>query len=285
MMLKLADTESKGSQDLDIRIGEEVIESLTSQLSPNGKTVAVMPAYNAASTLQQTIDDIPEGSVDEIILVDDCSSDNTVEIARKLGLTVITHETNLGYGGNQKTCYQYALDTGADYIVMIHPDYQYDSRVIPVAVEILRLGICDVVLGSRIRTRSEAIQGGMPLYKYLANRMLTIIENIGMGQNLGDFHSGFRAYRREVLETIPYKRNSDDFVFDSQFLTQVVHFGFKLGDIPVPVRYFDEASSINFKRSVKYGLSTLGAVTRFWANKLKLIRSPLFQPADETKNQ
>jgi glycosyltransferase involved in cell wall biosynthesis len=284
-MLKLADTESKGSQDLDIRIGEEVIESLTSQLSPNGKTVAVMPAYNAASTLQQTIDDIPEGSVDEIILVDDCSSDNTVEIARKLGLTVITHETNLGYGGNQKTCYQYALDTGADYIVMIHPDYQYDSRVIPVAVEILRLGICDVVLGSRIRTRSEAIQGGMPLYKYLANRMLTIIENIGMGQNLGDFHSGFRAYRREVLETIPYKRNSDDFVFDSQFLTQVVHFGFKLGDIPVPVRYFDEASSINFKRSVKYGLSTLGAVTRFWANKLKLIRSPLFQPADETKNQ
>ena len=244
-----------------------------------------MPAYNAASTLQQTIDDIPEGSLDEIILVDDCSSDDTVEIARTLGLTVITHEKNLGYGGNQKTCYQYALETGADYIVMIHPDYQYDSRVIPVAVEILRLGICDVVLGSRIRTRAEAIQGGMPLYKYLANRILTIIENISLGQNLGDFHSGFRAYRREVLETIPYKRNSDDFVFDSQLLTQVVYFGFKLGDIPVPVRYFDEASSINFIRSVKYGLSTLGAVIRFWANRLKIIRSPLFQAIDEPSSQ
>ena len=284
-MLNLVDTESKGSRDLNFRIGEEVIESLTSQKTPTGKTVAVMPAYNAATTLQQTIEDIPEGFVDEIILVDDCSSDNTVEIARKLGLTVITHETNLGYGGNQKTCYRYALETGADYIVMIHPDYQYDSRVIPVAVEILRLGICDVVLGSRIRTRSEAIQGGMPLYKYLANRILTIIENIGLGQNLGDFHSGFRAYRREVLETIPYKYNSDDFVFDTQFLTQVVHFGFKLGDIPVPVRYFDEASSINLKRSVQYGLSTLAAVIRFWANRLKIIRPPLFQPTDETSSR
>ena len=284
-MFNLVETESKESRDLSIHKGEAVVESLTSQLSTTGKTVAVMPAYNAASTLQQTIKDIPAGSVDEIILVDDCSSDNTVEIARKLGLTVITHETNLGYGGNQKTCYQYALETGADYIVMIHPDYQYDSRVIPVAVEILRLGICDVVLGSRIRTRSEAIQGGMPFYKYVANRMLTIFENISLGQNLGDFHSGFRAYRREVLETIPYDRNSNDFVFDSQFLTQVVHFGFKLGDIPVPVRYFDEASSINFTRSVKYGLSTLGAVARFWANKLKIIRSPLFQPIDETENQ
>lgn len=284
-MLNLIEKESKEIQDLNNRIGEEFIESLTSQRSPAGKTVVVMPAYNAASTLQQTIDDIPEGSVDEIILVDDCSSDNTVEIARKLGLTVITHETNLGYGGNQKTCYQYALETGADYIVMIHPDYQYDSRVIPVAVEILRLGICDVVLGSRIRTRSEAIQGGMPFYKYLANRMLTIIENIGLGQNLGDFHSGFRAYRREVLETIPYQRNSNDFVFDSQFLTQVVHFGFKLGDIPVPVRYFNEASSINFRRSVQYGLSTLGAVIRFWANRLKIIRSPLFQPIDKPSSQ
>lgn len=254
----------------------------TAHTTGRGKTVAVMPAYNAASTLKKTIDDIPAGSVDEIILVDDCSSDNTVELARELGLTVIQHETNTGYGGNQKTCYKHALEAGADYIVMIHPDYQYDSRVIPVAVEILKLGICDVVLGSRIRSREEVLAGGMPLYKYFANRFLTITENIGLGQNLGDFHSGFRAYRREVLETIPYQRNSDDFVFDSQFLTQVVHFNFKLGDIPVPVRYFDEASSINFSRSVKYGLTTLWAVVRYWGNKLKLIRSPLFQPVDKS---
>lgn len=257
-------------------------EAAAPALTRRGKTVAVMPAYNAAATLRQTVDDIPADSVDEIILVDDCSGDNTVEIAREIGLRVITHDANVGYGGNQKTCYREALDSGADYIVMIHPDYQYDSRVIPVAVEILRLGICDVVLGSRIRTRQEALAGGMPLYKYLANRLLTIIENVGLGQNLGDFHSGFRAYRREVLETIPYERNSDDFVFDSQFLTQVVHFGFKLGDIPVPVRYFDEASSINFRRSVKYGFSTLGAVVRYWAHRLKIIRSQLFEAVDNS---
>jgi glycosyltransferase involved in cell wall biosynthesis len=242
-----------------------------------GRTVAVMPAYNAGATLKQTVDDIPAGAVDEIILVDDCSTDNTVELARQLGLTVVTHEKNLGYGGNQKTCYRYALDGGADYVVMIHPDYQYDSRVIPLAVEILRLGICDCVLGSRIRTRSEALDGGMPLYKYLANRVLTTIENVALGQNLGDFHSGFRAYRREVLETIPFQNNSDDFVFDTQFLVQAVYFGFKLGDIPVPVRYFDEASSINFRRSVKYGLGTLGAVGRYWMARLGIGRTGLFR--------
>jgi glycosyltransferase involved in cell wall biosynthesis len=244
-----------------------------------GRTVAVMPAYNAAATLKQTIEDFPEGAVDETILVDDCSSDNTVEVARELGLTVIAHEKNLGYGGNQKTCYRHALDAGADYVVMIHPDYQYDSRVISVAVEIIRLGICDCVLGSRIRTRSEALIGGMPMYKYIANRGLTTIENICLGQNLGDFHSGFRAYRRKVLEMIPFERNSDDFVFDSQFLAQVVHFGFKLGDIPVPVRYFDEASSINFRRSMKYGTSTLGVLASYWANRLGIKKSPLFERA------
>lgn len=242
-----------------------------------GRTIAVMPAYNAARTLKQTIDDIPHGAVDEIILVDDCSTDNTVQLARELGLTVIPHERNTGYGGNQKTCYRRALDSGADYIVMIHPDYQYDSRVVEVAVEVLRLGICDLVMGSRIRTRHEALAGGMPLYKYIANRGLTTIENIALGQNLGDFHSGFRAYRREVLETIPWQNNSDDFVFDSQFLAQAVHFGFKLGDIPVPVRYFDEASSINFRRSTKYGLTTLTTVAKFWLNRLGVWRSPLFE--------
>ncbi len=248
----------------------------------SGRTIAVMPAYNAASTLQKTVQDIPEGAVDEIILVDDHSSDNTVEIARQLGLTVVVHDRNLGYGGNQKTCYRYALENGADYVVMIHPDYQYDSRMIPVAVEILRLGICDVVLGSRIRTRREALSGGMPRYKYFANRLLTIIENIVLGQNLGDFHSGFRAYRRDVLETILFEHNSDDFVFDSQFLAQAVHFGFKLGDIPVPVRYFDEASSISFRRSLKYGISTLGVLLRYILHQTGISRSQLFGRGHES---
>jgi glycosyltransferase involved in cell wall biosynthesis len=245
------------------------------------RTVAVMPAYNAAATLRHTVGDIPAGSVDEVILVDDCSRDETAKIARELGLTVKVHERNTGYGGNQKTCYRLALDSGADFIVMIHPDYQYDSRLIPVAVEILRLGICDCVLGSRIRTRHETLAGGMPVYKYLANRFLTIVENVALGQNLGDFHSGFRAYSRKVLETIPFERNSNDFVFDSQFLAQAVSFGFKVGDIPVPVRYFAEASSINFRRSLKYGLATLGVLARYWLHRLRIWRSPLFQPREE----
>lgn len=242
----------------------------------DGRVIAVMPAYNAASTLERTVADIPAGAVDEIILVDDGSRDNTVEIARNLGLTVIVHEHNRGYGGNQKTCYRHALDKGAEYIVMIHPDYQYDSRVIGVAVEILKLGICDVVLGSRIRTRSEALAGGMPGWKYIANRLLTITENVALGQNLGDFHSGFRAYRREVLETVPLDSNTDDFAFDSQFLAQAVYFGFKLGDIPVPVRYFDEASSINFKRCIKYGCTTLWVCAQYWLQKLHLARFSIF---------
>ncbi|MCA9055585.1 MAG: glycosyltransferase family 2 protein [Planctomycetaceae bacterium] len=235
-----------------------------------------MPAYNAAATLERTTSDIPPASVDEIILVDDCSRDDTVAIARQLGLTVVTHETNLGYGGNQKSCYTHALAAGADYVVMIHPDYQYDARMIPAAIEALRLGICDVVLGNRIRTRWEALEGGMPGWKYVANRILTTVENIALGQNLGDFHSGFRAYTREVLETIPWRQNSDDFVFDSQFLGQAVHFGFKLGDIPVPVRYFDEASSINFRRSVRYGCGTLFVLVQYWLQKLRLGRFRLF---------
>jgi len=241
------------------------------------KVIAVMPAYNAAKTLEQTVADIPEGSVDEIILVDDCSSDNTVELAEKLGLTVIRHEKNTGYGGNQKSCYTRAMENGADVVVMIHPDYQYDSRVVPVAVEILRLGICDVIMGSRIRTRKEALDGGMPGWKYIANRCLTITENIALGQNLGDFHSGFRAYRREVLDAVPWRENTDDFAFDSQFLAQSVYFDFKLGDIPVPVRYFDEASSINFRRSVKYGLTTLWILAQFWLQKLGLGRFKIFR--------
>jgi glycosyltransferase involved in cell wall biosynthesis len=236
-----------------------------------------MPAYNAASTLERTLRDIPAGSVDQIILVDDCSRDNTVQIAESLGLTVIRHEKNTGYGGNQKTCYTRALEAGADIVVMIHPDYQYDSRVIPVAAELIRIGNCDVILGSRIRTRAEALKGGMPGWKYIANRCLTITENVLLGQNLGDFHSGFRAYSKEVLQTIPWQHNSDDFVFDTQFLAQAVSFGFRLGDIPVPVRYFAEASSINFRRSTRYGLLTLWVMLQFWLHRLGICRSRLFK--------
>jgi glycosyltransferase involved in cell wall biosynthesis len=241
------------------------------------KIIAVLPAYNAEKTLAATLADVPVGSIDEVILVDDGSKDRTVQIAREMGLTVIVHDKNKGYGGNQKTCYRTALEHGADVVVMIHPDYQYDSRVIPHAVGFIELGICDVVLGSRIRSRAEALQGGMPVWKYLCNRFLTAAENCLLGQNLGDFHSGFRVYRREVLEKIPFERNSDDFVFDTQFLVQAVRLGFRLGDIPVPVRYFAEASSINFRRSVQYGLGTLGVVGLYWLDRLRLWRSPLFR--------
>lgn len=241
------------------------------------KIVAVLPAYNASRTLAATVADFPPGCVDEILLVDDGSRDDTVAIARRMGLTVIVHEKNVGYGGNQKTCYRYCLDRGADVVVMIHPDYQYDARVIPHAVGIVELGICDVVLGNRVRSRAEALKCGMPWWKYVCNRGLTMFENVALGQNLGEFHSGFRVYRRNVLETIPFEANSDDFVFDTQFLVQAVHFGFRLGDVPVPVRYFDEASSINFRRSTKYGIETLKTVGQFWLHRLGVARSRLFR--------
>ena len=241
------------------------------------KIIAVLPAFNAESTLAATLADVPPGAVDEFLLVDDGSQDRTVQIARGMGLTVIEHGSNRGYGGNQKTCYRLALERGADIIVMIHPDYQYDSRVIPHAVGIIELGICDIVLGSRIRSRREALAGGMPLYKYVCNRLLTAVENIAWGQNLGDFHSGFRVYRRAVLERIPFEENSDDFVFDTQLLAQAIRFGFRLGDIPVPVRYFPEASTINFRRSLRYGFGTLGVVGLYWLDRLGLLRARLFR--------
>ena len=231
------------------------------------KIIAVLPAYNAQATLAATVGDIPPGSVDEVLLVDDGSTDATVKIATDMGLTVIVHGENTGYGGNQKTCYRYCLERGADVVVMIHPDYQYDARVIPHAVGMIELGICDVILGNRIRTRKEAVGCGMPWWKYVSNRALTLFENVALGQNLGEFHSGFRVYRRSVLETIPFEQNSDDFVFDTQFLCQAVRFGFRLGDVPVPVRYFDEASSINFKRSTKYGLETVRTVAGYWLDR------------------
>jgi glycosyltransferase involved in cell wall biosynthesis len=242
-----------------------------------GKVVVVMPAYNAQNTLEQTLSDISPGLVDEVILVDDASRDSTVELARRLGVRVITHEKNTGYGSNQKTCYRAALESGASIIVMLHPDYQYDPRLIPYLIGPIHLGICDIMLGNRIRTRKEALAGGMPVYKYLSNRILTIIENLCLGQNLGEFHSGYRAYSRKVLETIPWERNSNDFVFDQEFLIQAIHFGFRIGDAPCPVRYFPEASSINWHRSVRYGTETLLTLAKYLLHRLGILRSPLFE--------
>ncbi len=240
------------------------------------KTIVVLPAYNAEKTLEKTLRDIPAGAADEIVLVDDASRDRTAELARSLGLLVIRHEQNRGYGANQKTCYREALARGADVIVMIHPDYQYDARLAPVLSDLIASGVCDVVLGNRIRTRREALEGGMPLYKYLANRLLTIAENLATGENLGEWHSGLRAYSRKVLETVPWESNSDDFVFDQQFLLQASLMGFRLGDVPVGARYFPEASSIDFRRSVVYGLSTLAALAAYLLHRWGLRRSKSF---------
>jgi len=244
------------------------------------KVVVVMPAYNAEQTLERTFRDIPMDCVDEVVLVDDVSTDRTVEIAESLGITTIRHELNGGYGANQKTCYETALAHGADIVVMVHPDYQYDARVLPAMCQFMRLGICDAVFGSRIRTRAEAFDGGMPWWKYLANRMLTITENVILGQNMSDAHTGLRAYTRDVLETIPFKNNSDDFVFDSQFISQLVHYKFRIGDVPVPTRYFAEASSINFSRSMKYGLTTLAVLAQFTLQRLGLKKSSIYAEPD-----
>jgi glycosyltransferase involved in cell wall biosynthesis len=244
------------------------------------KVIVIMPAYNAEATLERTVSDIPNGIVDEIILVDDCSNDRTVEIAEKLDLTVVKHNKNRGYGANQKTCYDEVLKRKADIVVMIHPDYQYDPRIIPYALGFIETDICDIIIGSRIRDRKEVIGQGMPLYKYFSNRILTIIENVFFGQNLGDFHSGFRVFKGEVLEKINYYSNSDDFVFDTEILAQAAYYGFRMGDVPIPARYFPEASSINFRRSIKYGLGTLMVVCKYLLQKLGLYRFELFEEKD-----
>ena len=228
------------------------------------KRIVVLPAYNAQHTLARTYADIPFDVVEEVILVDDCSNDETIKLARELGIKhIFSHPENRGYGGNQKTCYEHALNLGADIVIMLHPDYQYDPKLIRYFIRFIQDGYFDVMLGSRIRSREEALAGGMPRYKYYGNRFLSFIENIITGHNLSEWHTGMRAFKREVLETIPYRNNSDDFVFDSEFLFQVVQHNFRIGEIPVPVRYFEEASSINFRRSVRYGLSTLRVALKF----------------------
>jgi glycosyltransferase involved in cell wall biosynthesis len=238
------------------------------------RVVIVMPAYNAAKTLERTYADIPHAIVDRIILVDDVSRDQTVDIARNLGLEVIVHRQNRGYGGNQKTCYAAALEAGADVVVMLHPDYQYDATRIPALVEPILAGAADLMLGSRFL--GDPLAGGMPRWKYLSNRFLTIVENLAFGLRLSEYHTGLRAYSRHLLETIPYQLNSDDFVFDQELIAQVVAAGMRnrIGEVAVPTRYFEEASSVGFRRSVVYGLSTLRVVARYLLHRLRLRRSP-----------
>ena len=227
------------------------------------KVIVVMPAYNAEKTLEKTYRDIPKGSVDKVIVVDDASRDKTVEVAKKLHLEVFAHKTNKGYGGNQKTCYAQAIKANADIIVMLHPDYQYDPTLLPVLIEPLKKGIFDVMLGSRMQSREGALKGGMPVYKYLFNRMLTLIENVTLGLNLSEYHTGYRAYTKDALEKIPFNKFSDDFVFDQQFLISARKHNLRIGEISIPTKYFKEASSISFKRSMVYGISTLSELMRY----------------------
>lgn len=220
------------------------------------KIVVVLPAYHAAQTLEQTYRALPMDVVDEVILVDDASTDGTADLARALGIHTIVHPDNLGYGGNQKTCYRAALDAGADVVVMVHPDYQYEPRLVSAMAGMIVSGVYDVVLGSRI-LGGGSLRGGMPLWKYVANRALTFCENLLLGAKLSEYHTGYRAFHRSVLETVPLESNSDDFVFDNEFLAQVIVGGFRMGEISCPTRYFPEASSINLRRSIVYGFGVL----------------------------
>jgi len=239
--------------------------------------LVVMPAYNAAKTLGSTFRDIPFDVVDEVILVDDASHDETVEIARRLHIRYFLHNENRGYGGNQKTCYTEALKLNYDIIVMVHPDYQYSPKIIPALAGLVASGAYEVAIGSRI-LGGKAVQGGMPLYKYIANRILTLIQNLLLGAKLSEYHTGFRAFSRKALETLPLLENSDDFVFDNEMLAQVIYFGLPLGEVSCPTRYFPEASSINFPRSVKYGLGVLATSGKFFLQKMGWGDFPIFSP-------
>lgn len=239
----------------------------------NKKVVVVMPAYNASKTIEMTLNEVPMHIVDEVILVDDASKDDTSEVARSLGIQhVIKHEQNKGYGGNQKTCYNKALVIGADIVVMVHPDYQYTPKLVEAMVSIIGNELYDVVLASRILGKG-ALKGGMPIYKYIANRILTLIQNIIMNQKLSEYHTGYRAFSKKSLESISYDLNSDDFVFDNQMLTQLLYKGFECGEVTCPTKYFEEASSINFTRSSIYGLGCLWTAFQYRLNKWGIIRS------------
>lgn len=241
----------------------------------DGKRVAVvMPAYNAEKTLEMTVRELSD-IVDIKILVDDSSRDETAALSKSLGIDTYIHDTNYGYGRNQQTCYREALAAGADIVVMVHPDYQYTPLLVPAMAGMISSGVYDMVLASRILGRG-ALRGGMPLYKYIANRLLTAFQNICLGIKLSEYHTGYRAFSREVLETLPLLENSDDFVFDNQMIAQAVMFGFRIGEISCPTKYFEEASSINFKRSVQYGLGVVGTSISFALQKLGIIDLPRF---------
>jgi glycosyltransferase involved in cell wall biosynthesis len=242
------------------------------------KLIVIMPAYNAELTLRTTYEELPHDYVDEVILVDDASRDRTSEIARELGIKTIIHLENKGYGGNQKTCYAEALSCGADIVIMVHPDYQYSPRLVTAMASMIASGHYDVVLGSRI-LGGMALKGGMPLYKYIANRLLTLLENMALGVKLSEYHTGFRAFTREVLETLPLGENSDDFVFDNEMLVQTVYFGFRIGELSCPTKYFEEASSINFSRSVKYGFGVISSTLRYMLQRSGIKRFSIFNPA------
>ncbi len=246
----------------------------------NKKLVVVLPAYNAALTLKRTYDEIPFDIVDEVVLVDDCSKDNTVEVARQIGIRhVISHEKNKGYGGNQKTCYDTALSLGADIVVMLHPDYQYTPKLIQSLTYLIANDLYPVAFGSRILGKG-ALKGGMPLYKYIFNRFLTLSQNILINQKLSEYHTGYRAFSKEVLVKINYHANSDDFVFDNQMISQIFYAGFDIAEVTCPTKYFPEASSINFSRSMKYGMGVLGTSIVHFFNKMGIMKSEIYK----TKN-
>ena len=243
------------------------------------KVVVVMPAYNAAKTLEQTYEEVmAQGMVDLVIVVDDASRDETTAIAQKLPNTqVLKHPKNLGYGGNQKTCYRLALEAGADVVIMVHPDYQYTPRLIPAMVTLIASGVHPCVLGSRI-LGGYALKGGMPWWRYVSNRFLTLFSNIFMGAKLSEFHTGYRAFSREILQRLPLDVNSNDFIFDNQMLAQVLWFGYTIGEVSCPTLYFGESSSINFRRSVRYGFGCLGVALLYRFAKMKVIKSKYFPP-------
>jgi len=244
----------------------------------NGKKiVVVMPAYNAEKTIWQTYSEIPKDIVDDCIVTDDGSKDRTVQVAQELGLKVFVHDRNMGYGGNQKTCYREALKLGADVVVMLHPDYQYPPKLITPMAALITSGMFDVVMGSRI-LGNRALKGGMPLYKYIANRCLTLVENNMIGEKLSEYHTGYRAFSKEVLLKLPILENSDDFVFDNQMLLQAFYFGFRVGEITCPSVYTEESSSISFSRSVVYGFGVLGTALHYILDKSGIKRYPIFNP-------
>jgi len=239
------------------------------------KVVVVMPAYNAEKTLKATYAEVPKDIVDEVILVDDASRDETAKVARKLGIRTLLHPANRGYGGNQKTCYEAALKAKADIVIMLHPDYQYTPKLLGAMAHILGSGLYDVVLGSRI-LGGQALAGGMPFYKYVSNRLLTLAQNLLMGAKLSEYHTGYRGFTREVLLKVPYQGNSDDFIFDNQMLSQVHYMGFRIAEVTCPAKYFPEASSINFLRSSVYGLGCLWTALLFRLSRMGLVRNRLF---------